>query len=101
MNRVFGSINLKMEYGWMDKDAEEIYQAAINSIASARMDGQSSGKHSPESWQEEIIENQVNHAKDHVYNTILFNEFLIKEAEHALCRLAIAIALFKRQENKN
>ena len=101
MNTRFIDAEAKMR---SDQEGLDIYMAAIEAVYNARLDGQSSGKHSPESWQEENIENQVTHASDHAYNFLsMFQEpehypFNLKEAEHALCRLAIAIALYKRQE---
>lgn len=106
------SFNLLSNDGFTDFDphGDDIYKAAIQAIIHARVDGQSSGKHSPESWQEETIENQVEHLSIHADNvyTDLLNiyhtqekhdaKFNLQEAEHALCRLAIAIALYKKEK---
>jgi hypothetical protein len=92
-----------LEFIGQDPEGELLYQSALAAIASARKDGQVSGKHSPESWKEETIEEQASHASDHAYNFLcMFQEpditpFNLSEAEHSLCRLAIAIALYKRQ----
>lgn len=96
---------LSMQGDW---EGIDIYRAAVIAILHARIDGQESGKHSPESWMGETIGTQFLHTIDHVYNQLDIDgrlpevrdfKFDIKEAEHALCRLAIAIALYKR-ENK-
>lgn len=88
------SLNFRSE---IDRDSEQIYTAAFNAIHSARMDGQKSGKHSPESWKEETIDNQLEHAANHIMNMEPRKGFNIHEAEHALCRLAIAIALYRKE----
>lgn len=93
----------------VDPESVDICRAAIGAILSARMDGQSSGKHSPESWQEETTFDQQDHAIFHVLNMEkvkvvdgkVEKEFFLQEAEHALCRLAIAIALYKREQVKD
>lgn len=81
-----------------------IYVAANEAIDHARKDGQKNGKHSPESWEEETILEQIEHANNHCYNA--YTQIVedncdpeLVEMEHALCRLAIAIALYKK-ENK-
>lgn len=92
-----------------DEEGSLLYQAACEAIYQARKNG--SEKHSPDSWREETIENQLSHAyhhiSDHLYTEWTSNaedsgeefiEFDLEEAEHALCRLAIAIALYKLEQ---
>lgn len=100
---------LQLNFSTEDHHSQEIIEAAVQAVLSARKDGQESGKHSPESWQEETIPNQLVHAREHLDEMLSsrWNDSVpeynnlpsLIDMQHAICRLAIGIALFVREHD--
>lgn len=78
------------------KETSVVISHACEAVYSARVDGKP--KHSPESWRDEGLRAQIDHAFEHmaiiktwkVRVPEVTEEDLLKEINHAICRLSMA-----------